>query len=257
MTRRRLRDLVKILVDGPVTPRVHDEGDVRCLRFNSGVVQSAMRVAEPFALNLNYTRAMMGFLLFNAEPRHILVVGLGGGSLPKYCYREFPGARITTVEIDPAVIALRDEFLIPADDDRFRITQADASDYLARDDIQADVIMLDGYDVEGLPECLCSESFYANCWKALGTQGVLVANLWGGEPNRALLLDRLNGIFDGRAWWSKPRDSSNLIAYAVKNEHYYPQWSRLAAQARALDARYGLDLMAVVEDMRQRPEPDA
>lgn len=256
MTRRRLRDLVKILVEGPVTPRVHDEGDVRSLRFNSGVVQSTMRVAEPFTLDLNYTRAMMGFLLFNAEPGDILVIGLGGGSLPKYCYRELPRSRITTVEIDPAVIALRDEFLIPADDARFRIVQADACDYLARDDLRADVILLDGYDIEGLPECLCSESFYANCRQALSTQGALVANLWGGEPNRALFLDRLNGIFDGRVWWSKPRHSSNLIAYAVKNERYYPQWSRLMARAQALDARYGLDLVQVVNDMRARPEPD-
>jgi len=251
-----LRDLVKILVDGPVEPRVHDEGGVRCLRFNSGVVQSTMRLAAPFELDLSYTQAMMGFLLFNPEPSHILIVGLGGGSLPKYCHRQFPPTRVTTLEIDPGVIALRDEFLIPADDERFRIVQVDACDYLAGSDIQADVIMLDGYDAAGLPDCLCSEAFYANCWRALGPQGVLVANLWGGEPNRVLYLERLRGIFDGRVWWSRPRDSSSLVVYAVKDRHYYPQWSRLMSQARALDGRYRLDLVRVVDDMRRRPDPD-
>ena len=83
--------------------------------------------------------------------------------------------------------------------------------------LQADIILLDGYDAEGLPSCLCAESFYANCWQALSAQGVLVANLWGGEPNRGVYLNRLRGIFDGRVWWSKPRDSSNLIVFAVKN----------------------------------------
>jgi spermidine synthase len=215
-----------------------------------------MRLSDPFELDLSYTRAMMGFLLFRPEPRHILVVGLGGGSLPKYCYREFPGARITTVEINPEVIALRDEFLIPPDDERFRIVQADAGQALARDDLQADVILLDGYDAAGLPEGLCSESFYADCWKALGARGVLVANLWGGEPNRAVYLDRLNGIFDGRVWWSRPRDSSSLIVFAVKDTHYAPQWSRLMKTAQRLDARYRLDLTQVVSDLRERPDPD-
>ncbi len=254
MTKPALRDLVKILVHSQVTARAHDEDGVRCLRFNEGAVQSSMRVSAPFELDLSYTRTMMGFLLFNAEPRHILLVSLGGGSLSKYCHRQFPQARITTLEINPDVIALRDEFLIPPDDERFRVVQADACDYLARSDVQADIILLDGYDAAGLPDCLCSASFYSNCRQALSARGVLVANLWNGEPNRGLYLGRLNGIFDGRVWWSRPNDSLSLIVFAVKSAHYYPQWSRLVAAARTLGARYRLDLARVVNDMRQRPE---
>jgi len=251
------RNLVQILIDDPVTPRVHEDEGIRCLRFNNGVVQSAMRVDAPFELDLSYTRAMMGFLLFNAEPRHILIVGLGGGSLPKYCYREFPRTRITALEINPDVIALRDAFLIPPDDERFRIVPADGRDYLARGDVQADVIMLDAYDAAGLPDGLRSEACYSDCWKALGERGVLVVNLWGGEPNRAVYVDRLRAVFDGRVWWSRPRDSSGLIVYAVKDDRYYPQWSRLMALAQTLDARYRLDLVPVVNDMRQRPDPES
>jgi spermidine synthase len=251
-----LRDLIEILVDSQVAPGVHDEDGVRCLRFNEGVVQSSMRISEPFELDLSYTQTMMGFLLFNAEPRHILLVGLGGGSLSKYCHRQFPQARITTLEINPDVIALRDKFLIPPDDERFQVIQADASEYLARSDVQADILLLDGYDAAGLPHCLCSESFYSNCWQALTAHGVLVANLWNGEPNRAVYLDRLNGIFDGRVWWSRPNDSNSLIVFAVKSAHYYPQWSRLMSAAQTLGARYRLDLARVVNDMRERPDPD-
>jgi spermidine synthase len=259
MTKRilpTLLNLVQVLTDGPDKPRVREDKGVRCLHFEGGVVQSSMRIAAPFALDLSYTRTMMGFLLFHAEPRHILLVGLGGGSLSKYCYRELPQARITTLEIDPDVIALRDQFLIPADDERFRVVPMDACDYLAQSDIQADVILLDGYDAAGLPNRLCAASFYADCRRALSAQGVLVANLWGGEPNRAVYVDRLRTIFDGRVWWSHPPDSRNLIVFAVKNEHYYPQWSRLMASAQTLGARHGLDLPQVVNDMRQRPDPD-
>jgi hypothetical protein len=63
-------------------------------------------------------------------------------------------------------------------------------------------------------------------------------------------------IFDGRVWWSKPRDSSNLIVFAVKNEHYYPRWSCLMSKAKTLGRRYRLDLLWVVNNMRRREEPD-
>jgi spermidine synthase len=247
---------VQILVDGWGKPSVCDEDGVRSLHFSGGAVQSSMRVSAPYELDLSYTRTMMGFLLFNAEPQHILLVGLGGGSLSKYCYRQFPQARITTLEINPDVIALRDDFLVPPEDERFQVVQADASDYLARSDVLADVILLDGYDAEGLPHCLCTESFYANCWRALTAQGVLVANLWGGEPDRGVYLNRLRAIFDGRVWWSKPSDSSNLIVFAVKDMLFYPQWSRLMWKAQTLGKRYRLDLTWVVNNMRRREDPD-
>jgi spermidine synthase len=252
-----LRKFVRILAEGWGRPRVRDEGDVRCLSFNEGIVQSSMRVDDPFALTLGYTRAMMGFLLFDDAPGHVLMVGLGGGSLQKFCYRELPGARITTLEIDPEVIALRDRFLIPPDDERFRVVEADAAAHLARGETQADVILVDGYNAAGLPENLCSEAFYTDCWRALGARGVLVCNLWGYETDRAVYIERLNGIFNGRVWWCRARDSRGLIVFAVKDANYYPHWARLMSKAQALDARVRLELMAVVNDMRGRPEPDS
>ncbi len=242
---------------GQGKPYIYDDAGVRRLHFDTAAVQSSMRLSDPCALDLSYTKAMMGFLLFSAEPRHILIVGLGGGSLSKYCHHQFPQARITTLEINQDVIALRDEFLIPPDGEAFQIVHADAADYLARSDIQADVILLDGYDVCGLPEDLCTQAFYSHCWRALSAEGVLVANLWGGvSPQRGVYLERLAGIFSGRVWWSRPRNSSSLIAFALKNKRYYPQWTRLMLKAQKLGERYQLDLPGVAKDMRLRPDPD-
>jgi hypothetical protein len=58
------------------------------------------------------------------------------------------------------------------------------------------------------------------------------------------------------ALWSKPRDNSNLIVFAVKNERFYPQWSRLMSKAQTLDKRYRLDLLWVVNNMRRREDAD-
>lgn len=253
MSKRILHVLTDILWG---KPNVCDDGGIRSLHFSGGTVQSSMRVSDPFDLDLSYTRAMMGFLLFNAKPRHILLVGLGGGSLSKYCYRQFPQARVTTLEISQDVIALRDEFLVPQDDERFHVVHTDACDYLAHGKAQADVILLDGYDATGLPDCLCSESFYSSCWRALATPGVLVANLWGGETHRTRFVDRLRTVFNGRVWWCRPVDSSSLIVFAVKDENFYPRWSDLMSKAKALEAQYHLDLSRLVKQMQLREEPD-
>lgn len=260
MTERRkpgLLERYRMRTSAPVTPRIHDDGDSRCLRFNDGVLQSAMQRSDPAALVLAYTRAMMGFLLFRPEPRRVLIIGLGGGSLSKFCYHALPEARITSVEIDPAVIALREEFGIPPDNERFQVVQADGSDYLQRDDVAADVILLDGYDAHGLPASLSSMNFYTRCRQVLGSAGVLAVNLWGGEPNRAVYLDRLRAVFDDRVWWCRPPESSSLIVFAVSNEPLTPHWSTLRLQARALDARLDLELASLIDDLAQRPDPGA
>ena len=72
--------LLKQLIDGTYDkPFIEDSGPLRYLHFDLDNVQSVMRHDDPDALCLAYTRKMMTFLLFNAEPRRILLLGLGGG----------------------------------------------------------------------------------------------------------------------------------------------------------------------------------
>lgn len=87
-------------------PFVIDDGELRKLHFSLAYVQSAMELNNPYALNIAYTRKMMAFLMFLPRPKHVLIVGLGGGSLTKFCHRELPRTRITTVEVDADVIEI-------------------------------------------------------------------------------------------------------------------------------------------------------
>ena len=112
-------------------PFVVDNGQRRFLHFDFDAIQSAMEVSNPERLALAYTRKMMAFLLFNRTPERILLLGLGGGSLAKFCYSKLPAASITAVEVNEDVIALRDEFSIPADDHRFRVINADGGAYVS------------------------------------------------------------------------------------------------------------------------------
>ena len=88
------------------------------------------------------------------------MIGLGGGSMAKWCHRYLPRTDITAVEINPHVIALRDRFYIPPDDQRFRVLCENGTDYVARVTEETDVLIVDGFDINGQPPELCSQGFY-------------------------------------------------------------------------------------------------
>lgn len=158
-------------------PLIFELEDIRTLLFNWTIVQSGMRISDPSRLILDYTQMMMGFLLFNKQPAEIEMIGLGGGSLAKYCYSRLPDSRITAIEINPEVIRLRAGFAIPDDDDRFRILCADGADHVGSDPSRPDVILVDGFDGDGQPPQLCSARFYGDCYSRLKPGGLLVVNL--------------------------------------------------------------------------------
>ena len=82
-----------------------EEDGVRYLHFGSVWIQGAMRIADPFKLELEYTRELFAGLLFNPTPKNVTLLGLGAGSATKFAWKQYPRARITSVEIDAAVIA--------------------------------------------------------------------------------------------------------------------------------------------------------
>jgi spermidine synthase len=184
-----------------------------------------MLLARPDALVLDYTRAMMCFALFVPRPRHILMVGLGGGSLLKFCHRHFPDCRITVVELRADVIALREQFRIPPDDARLRVIHGDAVDHLrllaarVRDAGTArhfDVVLVDGFGADGLPPSLASAAFYRDCRAVLADGGVLVANVFTYDPRYRAVLDALGTVFAGRCCWFDKVAGNNRIVYALQ-----------------------------------------
>jgi spermidine synthase len=201
----------------PGSPLVTTDGDIRTLAFRPGEVQSEMRLSRPYRLMLAYVRAMMMFVLFVPRPRHIVMVGLGGGSLAKYCYRHFPAARITVVELRADVIALREQFCVPPDDHRFRVIHADACAWITAIDEPVDVLVVDGFDATGLPAPLVSSRFYADCRRALVDGGVLVANVFSYDPQYGAMMGRLDLVFGGRLARLAGVAGNNRIVFAVRS----------------------------------------
>ena len=199
-----------------VKPYVHETLTTKALHFSIHEMQSRMLLQDPYALDLEYTRTMMAFLLFQAEPRHIAMIGLGGGSLAKFCHRHLPGARVAVVEINPHIIALRDEFHVPADSRRFQVIHGDGAQHVGQSTRAADVLMVDGFTSEGLPSRLSSQRFYDDCFDFLKPGGVLVLNLHSGHRQCAQHVTRVQRSFGGSVLVVDDGEMSNTVVFACK-----------------------------------------
>ena len=235
-------------VDGP---SLLELGDLRALLFTPSITQSAMRAGDPSELLLDYTRVMMGFLLLHPAPRRIEMIGLGGGSLAKYCHRHLPDADITVVEIDPRVIALRDRFQIPRDDARFRVVQADGADFVRDDRGHPDIILVDGFSGHGQAQGLDGFEFYRNCRDRLDDEGVLVVNLCSNILARRIAKNRLRRRFGNEIAIVPIEGQQNRIVFASKSRSV-PDAGQLQRVAVTLDLRHSIDFPKLATRMAKR-----
>jgi len=233
-------------------PFLCEEAGTVSLHFEMDGVQSQMCVDSPDLLALGYTRTMMGFLLFHEHPRHIGMIGLGGGSLPKYCYRHLPQTRISVAEISPEVIALRGCFHVPHDDHRFTVLCEDGADFVNRHRRQFDVLIVDGFDISGQPPQLCSRHFYDDCYSALAPDGVLVVNMC--DCHFDALIFRMRRSFQDRVIVIDPEDSSNMIVFAIKGDIQVPQYEQLLERQKFLEHGHPIDFTRTVQQLQQECE---
>lgn len=221
-----------------VKPFVYEGLTTKALHFSICEIQSRMDLRDPYALNLAYTQTMMGFLLFLPRPRQIAMIGLGGGSLAKFCHRYLPRTFVQVVEINPHVLALREHFHVPPDGERFHVIHGDGAQFVRYGATRPDVLMVDGFDSNGLPARLSSQRFYDDCCEMLQPGGMMVANLHFGHQHYARHLDRIERSFGGSVLVVDDGERSNSIVFACKGT------ALEAARAAGVRRPKGLDRAA-------------
>jgi len=223
-------------------PHILEENGELSLHFGFPTIQSRMLMAAPERLVLDYTRTMMGFLLLQPKPERIAMIGLGGGSLAKYCRLRLPESDFTAIELSPEVIALRHTFGIPDASDHFRILCADGADFVSREFDAFDVLMVDGFDRDGQPQQLCSKAFYDNCHGALRHGGILVVNLCADDTGYGSYVARIRSAFDEKCLVVEADEGENKIVFACKDGRFPPTFQELTARLRKLESVHPVEL---------------
>ena len=222
---------------------------MRTLHVGGEAIQSAMRLADPFALALDYTRCMMAFLLFHPEPREALMIGLGGGSLAKFFYRRLRGTRIRVVELDERIVhAARTQFALPSDSARLKVEIGDGVEALSPE--CCDVLVIDAFEDElHVPE-LASAEFYDGAFLALREPGALVVNFMNDDPKFDQTVQRLERAFGGAVVLMPALYDPNIVGFAFKGLAPALSWRALRDRAQELEARLDLPFTRYVSRLR-------
>jgi len=223
-----------------------DQGDVRYLHLGTEWIQGSMMLDKPFDIELEYVQRMMAWLLF-VDPaivsrRHAMQLGLGAGSLTKYCRKKLR-MKTTAIELNPQVIAAcRLWFKLPADDSRLSVVLGDAAEVAAHEHWRGavDALQVDLYDHEAAAPVLDSEDFYSDCRRLLTEEGCMTVNLFGRSSSYAQSLEKIEAAFGaGSVWAFKPTREGNTIVLALRAPQQ-PNRATLAERAQTIETRWGL-----------------
>lgn len=240
--------------NSPDVPFVYDENTMLSMHFDMNSIQSVMHKHDPEYLVLGYTRTVMGFLFFQPEPERIAMIGLGGGSLAKYCIKHLPDAHFTAVEINAQVIALREQFKIPADNEKFCVLHANGVDYVADQSDKVDVLLIDGFDEDGHPAKLCSAGFYDNCYTKLRDGGVMVVNLLASDLKFGTYTSRMRDSFEDKVVVVDAEEHGNKIAFAYKGSDFPMSKETLQDRISTLGPKHPIPLHNTAQKIMQRLE---
>src|SRR5919109_94977 len=224
---------------------VSESRGVRTLHVGGEAIQSSMRLEDPYALALDYTRCMMTFLLFHPEPREALMIGLGGASLPKFFHRHLKKTRVRVIEIDPAA---RGQFALPPDDERLTVEIGDGAEALTPE--CCDLLVVDAFEDELHVPKLASAEFYDGAFLALTEPGALVVNFMDDDPKLDRTLERLKRAFGGAVVLMPALYDPNVLAFGLRGVERGIAWTDLRSRAEKLESRLGLPFTRYVARLR-------
>ncbi len=226
--------------------RIRTRRNIRTLFFvrDSGeeVIESMVDLNDPHRLLLDYTKHMFLSYAFQPQPKRVLIVGLGGGSMVHFLKKYDPKVKIDAVEIDPAIVTIADERFGIRSEDNVDIITADGIQYIAETKEQYDVIYMDAFlkpsgetDVNGVPLKLKTADFYKLLQDRLQPGGVVVFNLNPHAGTREDVIE-ISRAF-GQTYVFRLTDSPGLVAVATMDKDRMP-YSTIAKTAKQLDVRF-------------------
>jgi spermidine synthase len=224
-----------------------EEGPIRHLHLGSEWIQGSMFVDEPHKLVHEYIQRMMAWLLFvdpaTVGKRQALQLGLGAGSLTKFCAKELRMKNTTAIELNPQVLhACRGWFKLPADSARMQVVLGDAAQEIKQTHWQGtvDSLQVDLYDEEAAAPVLDSAEFYSDCRNTLTEEGCMTVNLFGRSSSFDNSVNKIAAAFGRQAIWTfKATREGNTVVLAQRTMTR-PKRSLLAERAEAIKAQWGL-----------------
>jgi len=227
-----------------------DHRGMRTLLFErGGGRQSVVKPGDPDHLQLPYARVALAGLALCEEPRRILVVGLGGGTLPMFLRTHYPAATIDVAEIDPDVVDVAKKFFGFVEDERMRAHVGDGRQFIERaPQRDYDIIFLDAFGARDVPKHLTTREFLQITRRALKPNGVVVSNVW--RPASNPLYDSMvrthQEAFEELFILDVPGDVNNILLALPRQERVSQSELALRARKISMAKQFRFDLGELV-----------
>lgn len=227
---------------------IAESDDFRTMYFvvdGTYYIESRLDRRRPLALDLDYTRTMMAGFLVRPQIKSLLMIGMGGGTLANYLFRQIPGLEVDAVDIDPDVIRLaRAHFEVP-DDPRYRTHAADGRVFVeqASKDKRWDMVILDAFRGVFVPFHLKTREYYATLLAHLDPEGVVVANLHNATPMYPHDRVTFDAVFPGG--YAFIAESSRQTSYVATASKRQLGAYELRANAELVRDRFQFDVMGL------------
>jgi spermidine synthase len=160
-----------------------DDDGLRTLSFGNGVRQSVVKPGDPDHLELRYAPAMLASLTLVEEPKRVLIVGLGGGTIPGFVRKHYPRTTIDVVDIDPDVVDAAKRFFGFREDTLMHAHVRDGRKFIEECRDPYDVIFLDAFGPDSIPYHLATREFLQAVRRALAPKGIVASNVWSDAAN--------------------------------------------------------------------------
>ncbi len=234
---------------------IAQEGDIRALYFGSDAKQSAMDIHHPERLVLPYTQMMMASLIFGPAAQKVLIIGLGGGSLAKFCLHYLESCEVHAVEFRSDVAKLAYGYFNLPECPQLTVYIGDGHEHILQskaDFINYDYILVDAFEHDGVANSVKQQSFFNTCYDCLSPKGVLAINLWNSKNDHySDTIHNLDSAFFSHILTVPVADKGNVIAFAMRHENQLPKAKMLKARAHELEKQLDLPLGNYLSQIRR------
>ncbi|MDZ4179181.1 MAG: fused MFS/spermidine synthase [Coriobacteriia bacterium] len=155
---------------------VTEDDEVRHLRFDRSH-QSAVSLSDEFESTIKYPNYLHLAYALQPEARNVLVLGLGGGSVSKRYWRDYPEVHVDSIEVDPVVVDVAREYFGLPEDPRLEVFAEDGRRYVQATERMYDIVIIDAYNADSMPYHLTTEEFFGEIDAVLNPGGVVAYNI--------------------------------------------------------------------------------
>ncbi len=160
------------------------------------------------------------------------------------------------MEIDPDVVALRDLFCVPRDDERFQVLCEDGATFVRNAVNCADVLLVDGFDMNGQSAQLCTQAFYDDCYRSLAPDGILVVNFAVEDPHVGRSVARIRRRFENVVVVDS-HDYCNRVVFASKGSELDLPHPQLCERLGELEQIHPVGLRDTLQRIRYEQYPSS